>query len=134
MVVSAEREVRGDRSEVDYLFIDGLNEAGQSVAPLLLQASRYQEIDQPWATSSVSFVSLGKFLLGQFATVEAVEQALQSTAVSTCWGLPGQACENDRLPKLHWAVADATGRSPVIEVVNGQWEIHENTVHTMDDQ
>ena len=103
---------------------DGLNEAGLGVGALFLPgATRYADAangDQP----ALSNLRLGIWLLSQFESVDQVREALAGVRV---FGEKVESLGNWPLP-LHFAVHDAKGRSLVLEWIDGELRIHDNTV------
>ncbi len=105
--------------------IDGLNEAGLGIGALFLAGpTRYPSEMPETATYALSNLRLGTWLLSQFATVAEVRSALQDVMV---WGEPVPGYGNWPIP-LHFAVHDAKGDSLVLEWIEENLQIHDNTV------
>jgi choloylglycine hydrolase len=107
---------------------DGMNLKGLSVGALWLPGTAY-----PGATDTSCALSVGDivgYLLGMFATVDEVKEALKATnptrtgnAVQV-WAPEGLA---DDVP-LHFAVHDAQGKSLVVEFLDHEIQVTDNPV------
>lgn len=107
--------------------IDGLNEQGLAVGlfyfPTTAGYMKYNAADMgktiaPW--------EVGSWILENFATVEEVRKNLDKIVVPEvvlkAWGF---------VPPIHYIVVDASGKSIVIEYVNGQLNVHDNPLGAM---
>ena len=106
---------------------EGVNEKG--LAAGIFYFSGYGSLapfNPKRAKKSVADVELVRWILTNFATVEEVMQALKKIDIVTIYPpQPGQETASTG----HWRIADATGRSIVLEIENnGQRHIYENTV------
>ncbi len=108
---------------------DGMNEAGLTVGALFFPGfAEYQDLSADEQSTTVSNVDLVNYLLGNFATVEAVREAMpkirvvRNADIEKEFGTP--------LP-LHHIVTDATGDSIVIEYTHGHLTISDNKVGAM---
>jgi len=107
--------------------VDGMNEAGLSFGLLWLpHYTRYAEVPPGEAKSALSLIDLGAWLLGNYATVGEAKEAIAKVYVwsESIEGFPG-------IPTAHVALHDATGKSLVIEFVNGQQKIYDNPVKVL---
>jgi len=102
--------------------IDGMNEKGLAVGLFYFPnfahypAPTEQNKDQvigPW--------ELGTYLLSQYATVDEVREGINSVTVA-----PVVLQQFGFVLPVHYVVHDATGKSIVIEYVNGETIIHDN--------
>lgn len=102
---------------------EGMNEQGLSIGALWLPTTQYQDIPAGRECCAVSVVDFGAWILGNFATVEEVKTAVSSVFV---WGplIP----QMKMIPPLHFCVHDNQGNSIVIEFVNKQRIVYQNTV------
>ncbi len=98
---------------------DGMNERGLSVGTLWLDPSEYPTPRSPG--NALSIHDVGAWMLGNFATVDEVRDALSRITV---WG--EFSLEIMGVPPLHLAVHDALGRSLVVEFQHGEMRIHDN--------
>lgn len=104
--------------------VDGMNEKGLSMGGLWLPGTQYETISPENSSSALLINDIGSWLLGNFATVAEVRDALGSIHV---WGMPMQQLGNG-IPTIHLSVHDAKGESLVIEFINGEMQVHENPV------
>jgi choloylglycine hydrolase len=101
------------------LTTDGMNEAGLSVGALWFVGAQYPQFN-PKHPNSIVLQDLGDWLLGNFATVEEAKVELPKIAV---WAEPVSSIG---IPPIHIVLHDATGKSLVLEFINGKMEISEN--------
>jgi choloylglycine hydrolase len=104
--------------------IDGVNEAGLSVGAFYFPGfAGYAEADSKNKKKALSSVEYPNWLLTQFANVEEVKEHFnKAVIVDTApkgWGL---------VPPFHYVVYDKTGKSVVIEPIDGQLIIHDNPI------
>ena len=111
---------------LDEKFIDGMNEAGLSVGMLLFVDSKYETIDKESEGMALSNLDLCSWILGNFATVEELKKELPNIRV---W-LESIPEIGEPLP-LHVSVHDATGKSIVIEFINGEKKVYDNPIGVM---
>jgi len=104
------------------LVVDGLNERGLSVGTLWLPGSEYQEVTNDRRALSVLLVN--DWLLGTCATVADVRRALPKVQV---WAYKPM---EKNLSPIHFTVHDASGKSIVIEYLDGKLNIFDNPVGT----
>lgn len=103
---------------------DGLNEKGLGFGALYLPGeTKYQDVAKGQAGKALSNALFGNWVLGNFATVGEVRAAVDNVVV---WGQQVEAL-GSFIP-LHFVVHDAAGDSAVIEYVDGQVHIYDNTV------
>ena len=112
----------------DLKIVEGMNGAG-----LCFSVQSYPEAgggERPAADANqaaLSAMDLGAWVLGQFATVEEVKNALtKQTVVVEPVGILGGA----EMP-FHYGVHDATGKSIVIEFHRGKRTVYDNLVGVM---
>lgn len=105
------------------LAVDGVNEAGLSCGLLWMIGTEYQQVEPGEESIALPAHELGNWLLGNFATVDEVKEAIQKIKV---WGhdVPELRME----PPLHFPVHDANGNSIVIEYVKGNLKVHDNHI------
>ena len=104
------------------ILTDGMNEKGLSIGALWLPGSRYRHtVSDPSKALVVDlFVS---WALAMCATVEEVKQRLHEDKVEI-WG----DLVLEQATPLHFPIHDESGRSIVIEFIDGQTMIHDNPV------
>lgn len=101
---------------------DGLNEKGLAVGLFYHPGfEEYMNYEKALADNTITAVDVVSYILTQFATVEEVKEGMQNVRVVAVLdesiGVPVYA---------HWMVTDATGKSIVIEYVNGELRIFDN--------
>lgn len=104
--------------------VDGINSEGLAVGSFYFTGyAKYQESTKDNESSRLAAWELPTYLLSQYATVEEVKKGLESINVI------GAALVKDQpLLELHYAVHDASGKSIVIEYVDGKLNIHDNPI------
>lgn len=103
---------------------DGMNEKGLAVGSLYIPGYvKYQPYSPLKASSTLAQFEVNTWLLSTCATVEDVRKAIGSVRV--CQG-PMQPT-GGAIP-LHFTVHDASGKSLVIEYVDGQLKLHDNPI------
>ena len=97
--------------------VEGMNEKGLMVQGLYLSESKYGTRDA--SRPGLSIMAYSQYLLDGFGTVAAAVSALEKepfqVVTVTLGGEPGTA---------HWALADSTGDSAIVEYVEGKQVIH----------
>lgn len=103
--------------------VDGMNEAGLSVGHLWLPGTKYQTVSQGQEKSALCLIDLGHWILGNFSSVEDVKDAIKSVRVwapsMPSWG---------GVPTAHLAIHDRSGKSIVVEFIDGEQRIYENKI------
>ncbi|MEO8421729.1 MAG: choloylglycine hydrolase family protein [Hyphomicrobium sp.] len=103
---------------------DGLNEKGLGFGALYLPAeAKYQEVTASDQAKALSNASFGAWVLGNFENVDEVKAALGGVVV---WG--ETVPQLGSYAPLHYAVHDASGKSIVIEYVEGKLHVYDNDV------
>lgn len=104
--------------------IDGVNSEGLSVGLFLFpEYAKYPELNKDNKSKALAPWELGTFLLSQCATVEDVKKILPKVTV-----VPVIMPEMGKMLPLHYAVNDASGKSLVIEYVDGELDVYDNPV------
>lgn len=105
------------------MLVDGINEAGLTIAFLWFTESQYQE-----ATGGDWIVNgdLSHWMLGNFSTVDEVKKELPRLKVVGVY-VP----ELKMVPGFHLSVHDANGKSIVVEFIKGETKIYDNPVGVM---
>ena len=101
---------------------EAINSEGLSVQTHTLRGSQYQKANATGSTN-ICFSDITSFMVSNFASVAEVSNALK-TQVSVIG-------DSDSDGYFHWAVTDKYHQAIVIEYVNGQLNIHNNTVRVM---
>eukprot|EP00040_Diaphanoeca_grandis_P014516 m.73715 g.73715 ORF g.73715 m.73715 type:complete len:393 (-) comp24588_c1_seq1:214-1392(-) len=110
---------------------EGMNANGLTVSAHTLAQSVYQIPTSGNSTtgSNVCWIDFTNWVLGGFSSVAALCAALKNTDSPV--RVVGARLPAPPSDLLHWAVDDAVGDHVVIEYLDGQLFIHNNTVGTM---
>lgn len=101
------------------------NEMGLNLEGLNLPGFTEFQTVTPESKLVLTLADLGDYILGNFATVQEVKEALPKCTVWT------PAVSGEGSATIHLAVTDRTGAGIVIEYVKGKLNIHDNVTHTM---
>ncbi len=105
------------------IICDGVNEQGLSFGELWLPGTQYPRIMMNDPSVTIPLEDIGRWVLGSFATVEEVQDALQRVRI---WAHPVPVINS--VPPLHFAIHDKSGKSIVIEFIQGVMKITKNDV------
>ena len=100
---------------------DGINEKGLSLGYLWFPETRFPSIAPGQEGQAIEVVDFASWLLGNFATVDEAKAGLAAVRV---WGAFSPLIKS--VPPAHVALTDATGKSIVIEFVDGVMNVHDN--------
>lgn len=104
--------------------LDGLNEKGLSVAMFYFPGyASYGTITPQNKNQALSPTQFSNWMLTQFASLDEVKQGVKSVVIAptTPKGWPS-------LPPFHYIVYDNSGKSLVIEPINGQLKMYDNPI------
>ena len=106
-----------------FLF-DGLNEKGLAAGTFYFPTTAsYMAYTAAEASKTIAPWEVGSWILENFATVEEVKQNIGSIVVAPVvfknWGF---------VPPAHYVVHDASGKSIVIEYVEGKLHVYDNVI------
>lgn len=108
--------------------VDGMNEAGLSFEALYLPGyAKYQTAPAGDDSQSLIYMYLGDWVLSNFKTVDEVRDALTKIYV-VAGKLPGLG---DTVFPLHFSMYDASGKSIVVEYIDGKLNIYDNKIGVM---
>ena len=104
-------------------YVEGFNEKGLAFDALMFTGAEYQPAE---AGRFVTVADIGSWIMGNFATVEEVKEALPKINVT------GRSLKeaNGNL-YMHIAVHDASGKNLVIEFIGGQVKVYDNPLGVM---
>lgn len=107
------------------LALDGMNEQGLSVGFLYLPGyTKYQTVPAGQEKKALAYIYAGDWVLGNFATVQEVMSEIKNVFVFAEPITHGEI--KDVVFPVHMIVADSSGKSIVIEWVNGETNVYEN--------
>jgi len=101
--------------------IDGFNEKGLSVGILWQPDSEYPVVKPNQDLEVLNLISIGDYLLDNFQSVEEVKEGLKDLKV-----VAQKVNALGMIPPIHVALHDITGRSAVIEFIDGQMIFSDN--------
>ncbi len=112
----------------DVVLMDGMNEKGLVAAAFYFVGyADYAVISSENQRMALSPADFTNWILTQFATLEEVKDALHKVVIAPTvlegWG--------DTPPPMHYIVYDRTGKSIVIEPLNGTLKVYENPIGVM---
>ncbi|MCE9546320.1 MAG: choloylglycine hydrolase family protein [Planctomycetia bacterium] len=108
--------------------VDGLNEAGLGIGALYLpNLGKYADVEPSRREYALSNLQFCAWALSRFATVDELRKEVQTVSV---WGEP-VAQLNDTVMPVHYVVHDASGKSIVLEWIDGKLSIYDNLVGVM---
>jgi len=109
------------------IMMDGLNERGLHVGLFYFPGfAKYHEVGAEAAGKSLAPWELGVYLLGTCGDVKEAAAAAERVLVG-----PVVQKEMGIVPPVHYVATDATGRSIVIEHVDGVTKVHDNPLGVM---
>lgn len=114
----------GAASFGDTNIIDGINEKGLVAAAFYFPGyAAYTAVDKTNGKKGLSPTEFTNWILTQFASVDEVKNNLKSVIITATepkgWGL---------VPPLHYIVYDKQGKSIVIEPIDGQLKVYDNSL------
>lgn len=124
LVYQAKYAAVGSNTFGEPALMDGLNEAGLSVGAFYLPGyANYSTVTADNKSKGVSPAEYPNWLLTQFATVDEVKKHYNDAVIMATapkgWNI---------VPPLHYIVYDKSGKSVVIEPINGKLIIHDNPI------
>lgn len=99
-------------------YVEGFNEKGLSFGALMFVAAKYQPA---LPGKFVTIADFGCWLMGNFATVEEVKEALPKINVA---GISLKEANGELF--MHIALHDASGKNLVIEFIDGEVKVYDN--------
>ena len=109
------------------ILIDGVNEKGLACGGFYFPGwTQYEKVTQSELPNTVANTDFISWVLGNFASVREVKEALKNTKVAGVifadWGV---------IPPIHYIVVDETGDKIVIEYVDGKQKIYDAWIGTI---
>lgn len=99
-------------------YVEGFNEKGLAYGALMFTGAKYQPAE---SGNFVTISDLGSWLMGNFATVEEVKEALPKINIASM-----SLKEMHGESYFHVALHDAKGKNLVIEFIDGQVKVYDN--------
>ncbi|MDD5097459.1 MAG: choloylglycine hydrolase family protein [Candidatus Omnitrophica bacterium] len=104
-------------------YVEGFNEKGLAFDALMFTGAKYQPA---LPGKFVAISDIGSWIMGNFATVEELKEALPKVNVA------GRSLkEANGSLDMHIAVHDAAGKNLVIEFIDGQVKVYDNPLGVM---
>lgn len=104
-------------------YVEGFNEKGLAFDALMFTGAKYQPAI---AGKFVTIIDLGSWIMGNFATVDEVKEALPKINIA---GMNIKKLHGELY--IHIAVHDALGQNLVIEFIDGDVKIYDNPLGVM---
>jgi len=117
------KELYGDCQLID----DGMNEMGLSAGGLVFREAKYENVSESDANKTLDNTDFIPWLLGNFASVDEVKEALSGIHI---WGME-KTPANPYVLGIHFAIHDSQGKNIVVEFVNGEMKIYDNPIGVM---
>ena len=111
----------------DLKILEGLNEQGLTFSVLAYGGASGPHDNAARTKAMLAAIDLGAWVLGLFASVAEVKEALSKRTII----LTSLAPLHGAVTPFHFVVHDATGKSLVIEFSNGEQRIYDNPVGVM---
>lgn len=109
------------------VLFDGLNEKGLSAGLFYFpNYAKYQPYAAPESDKTIAPWELGSYILDNFASVDEVKENVPKILVGEVEYGPWKM-----VPGVHFIVQDASGKSLVIEYVDGKLNFHDNPLGVM---
>lgn len=103
---------------------DGINEKGLTIGNFYFPGyAEYTKVTDSNKRKALSPTEFSNWILTQFATVDEVKQGLKSAII-----VPTIPKGWPAVPPFHYVVYDKTGKSIVIEPINGELKVYDNTL------
>jgi choloylglycine hydrolase len=107
----------------DLSVLDGINEKGLAVGTFYFPGfAGYTELTAENQSKALSAADFPNWLITQFATIEEIKAAITQVVIVPT---PLPSWQNS-VPPFHYIVYDSSGKSLVIEPINGQLVLHDN--------
>lgn len=111
----------------DLKIIEGLNEQGLTFSVLAYGGASGPRDNAARTTAMLAAIDLGAWVLGLFASVAEVKEALSKRTIILTSIAPLHGAKTP----FHFVVHDASGKSLVIEFANGEQRVYDNPVGVM---
>ena len=104
------------------IIVDGVNEAGMAIGLFYFPGyADYQTYDRATADKTIGQLQLGSWILDNFASIDEMLKYLDNIVVTSV------VTKGPNFPMpVHYIVQEASGKSVVLEYVNGELNVHDN--------
>jgi choloylglycine hydrolase len=113
------------------VILDGLNDQGLSVGLFYFpNYAKYADVTKENASHALAPQEFGVWALANFATVDEVREAVKSIVLVPT-PAPGLGSPQGAVAGAHFFIQDKTGKSIVVEPVDGTLKVHDATLGVM---
>lgn len=113
------------------LVVDGVNDQGLSVGLFYFPGyAKYAEITKENASHAIAPQEFGIWALGNFASVDEVREAVKQLVLAPT-PAPGLGTEQGLVPPVHFFIQDKTGKSLVVEPIDGSLKVYDAPLGVM---
>lgn len=99
---------------------EGMNEVGLSAGLFYFpHYGSYAPYDENHKDKTIADLQLVQWILSQFSTIDEVVAALRNVHVVSL---------DTAFQAIHWRIAEPSGRQIVLEIINGEYHVHENEI------
>lgn len=104
-------------------FVDGMNEKGLTINGLMYSDAKYEKEEK---ANFITYTDFGAWVLGNFSTTDEVKEAISKIKITDTYikQLKGSL-------GLHMAIHDPSGKSIVIEFIDGEKRVYDNKMGVM---
>jgi choloylglycine hydrolase len=113
------------------VFLDGINDQGLSVGLFYFPGyAKYADVTPENASHALAGYEFGVWALANFATVDEVREAVKSIVLVPT-PAPGLGSPQGAVPGAHFFLQDKTGKSLVVEPVDGTLKVYDAPLGVM---
>jgi choloylglycine hydrolase len=113
------------------VFLDGINDQGLSVGLFYFPGyAKYTDVTPENASHALAGYEFGVWALANFATVDEVREAVKSIVLVPT-PAPGLGSPQGAVPGAHFFLQDKTGKSLVVEPVDGTLKVYDAPLGVM---
>ena len=103
--------------------VDGFNEMGLAFEGLWFEGAIYPKVNLDNLRNVIPLQDVGNWILGSFSSVGEVKKALRETLI-----YPEKLQAVGEVPPMHLSFHDRSGRSIVVEFIDGKMQIDDNMI------
>ncbi|NGX63668.1 MAG: Choloylglycine hydrolase [Candidatus Anoxychlamydiales bacterium] len=105
------------------LVADGMNEKGLSLGTLWFPGAKYPSVKAADLPNTIALEEIGNWILGNFATLDDLKQGLKKIHIYA-----KSLSQLKEVPPIHLSLHDRSGKSMVIEFIDGKMQVIDNVV------